>query len=316
MKKKMITVIGPTGSGKSRCAIDLAKKYDGEIISADSRQIYKHLDIGTGKESGKISTSTSRGTYTKKAYVCDGIPHYMIDIIQPTTEYNVAKFTKKAKNIASDIISRGKLPIVCGGTMFWAQALIEKNTFPAVYPNKDLRKKLSQLSKTQLLAQLKAIDPIYAKKVDTHNPVRMIRAIEIATKIGHVPEIKRESINPHEHLILAMSHPKAILHKRIEKRMDTWFKSGIFDEIHRAHFTYKMPWTKLESFGLEYKWCTRYVRGQVSYDEMRENTIRDLKKYAKRQMTWIRRWQRSGAKIHNTTSSHGIKLVKEFLKNK
>lgn len=314
MSKKSIIVIGPTASGKSNIAIALAKKYHGEILSADSRQIYRHLDIGTGKEPGKVTTSKTRGHYTKNAYMCRGIPHYMINIIQPNTVFNVVKFTKKAKNILRDITSREKLPIVCGGTLFWAQALIENNSFPPVAPNKKLRKKLSSWSKDMLLKELTRVDPSYAHKVDASNPVRLIRAIEIATAIGSVPPITKTTIDPNEYLILAIMHSKEVLHKRIEQRMDTWFNNGIFDEIYKAHHTHKMPWTKLESFGLEYKWCTRYVRGQISYDEMRNNTIRDLKQYAKRQVTWIRRWEKQGAPIHHITSSQeALKLFKEFL---
>ncbi|PID52393.1 MAG: tRNA (adenosine(37)-N6)-dimethylallyltransferase MiaA [Candidatus Moraniibacteriota bacterium] len=314
MQQKTITIIGPTASGKSNLAITIAQKFTGEIISADSRQIYRHLDIGTGKEPGVLTTSINRGPHTKKAYICDGIPHYMIDIIHPTTEYNVAKFVKKARKIKDDIASRNMLPIICGGTMFWAQALLEKTDFPPVLPDKKLRKKLSTYSTEKLLAILKKYDPLYAQKVDAQNPVRIIRAIEIAKAYGHVPQITKKLIDPNKNLIMAIIHPKVVLHNRIEKRMDTWFDSGILDEIYKAHFTYKMPWTKLENFGLEYKWCTQYVRGFITYNTMRENTIRDLKHYAKRQNTWIRRWKKHGTTIHDvTTHKDALQKVHHFL---
>lgn len=315
MHEKNITVIGPTASGKSDLAITIAKKYSGEVISADSRQIHRHLDIGTGKETGFLTISEKRGPHTKKAYMINGIPHYMIDIVQPNTEYNVAKFIKKARKIKNDITSKEKIPIICGGTMFWAQALIEENDFPPVLPKKKLRKELSNYSKDELFKKLKTLDPIYAKKVDRDNPVRLIRAIEIATELGSVPEVTKKPINPNEHLIIVIMHQKEILHDRIEKRMDTWFERGIFDEIHKAHFDHKMPWSRLEGFGLEYKWCTRYVRSQITYDEMRMNTIKDLKQYAKRQITWIRRWKKQGAPIHDVaTQREALILVERFLK--
>lgn len=315
MKKKSIVVIGPTASGKSDLAIQLAKKYNGEVISADSRQIHRHLDIGTGKEPGKVTFSTQRGKYTQKAYMIDRVPHYMIDIVHPNTEYNVAKFSARAKKIAADIASRKKLSIICGGTIFWAQSLIEETSFPSVLPNQKLRKKISKKSKEDLLTILKKIDPEYAGIVDKDNPIRLIRAIEIVTELGKMPKPQKSIIDPGKTLILAISHPKDVLHERIEKRMDTWFTNGIFDEIEKAHFEYHVPWSRLENFGLEYKWCTRYVRGQITQSEMRENTIRDLKRYAKRQITWIRRWEKQGAPIYQFTKKReALLLCKKFLK--
>ncbi len=309
-----ITIIGPTASGKSDVAVAIAQKYSGEVISADSRQIYRYLDIGTGKEPGSVTVSHKRGPYTKKAYIIDDVPHYMIDIVHPNTEYNVAKFVKKAQKIEHDIRDRNMLPIICGGTMFWAQALIEKNDFPPILPNKKLRAKLATYSAQQLFTLLQKEDPLYAQKVDARNPVRLIRAIEIARAHGHVPQMTKKPIDPRAHCIIAIQHPKDVLHNRIEKRLDTWFARGIYDEIETAHTKHRVPWCRLESFGLEYKWCTRYVRGLVTYNTMRENTIRDLKQYAKRQNTWIRRWKKHGTTIHDvTTHKDALQKVHNFL---
>ncbi len=314
MSKKSITIIGPTASGKSDMAISIAKKFNGEIISADSRQIHRYLDIGTGKEPGKITNNSSRGKYTQLAYISGNISHYMIDIIQPNTVYNVAKFVKKATNIRNDIWNRNKLPIVAGGTMFWAQALLEGATFPSVKPNPALRNKLQNKTPQQLFKRLQKLDPIFAKKIDKNNPVRLIRAIEIATELGSVPKPITNKIDSDNHLIIAISHPRAVLFNRIEKRMDKWFDNGIFEEIKNAHYKLNVPWSRLEGFGLEYKWCTKYVRDQISFEEMRENTIRDLKKYARRQETWIKRWERQGANIyHITKEEDAIKICTNFL---
>lgn len=317
MHKKTITIIGPTASGKSDTAVFLAKKYNSEIISTDSRQIYRYLNIGTGKEPGKMIVQKDRTTVTRKTYMSSDIPHYMIDIIHPNTPYNVAKFIKRSDRIRSDILAQNKLPIVCGGTMFWAQSLIEQNDFPHVLPNKKLRALLAQKTTKDLFAQITHMDPFYAKKIDNNNPVRLIRAIEIATVIGSVPQITKKPIDAREHLILAIMHSKDVLHDRIEKRMDTWFDRGIFDEIHTAHHIHNVPWNRLESFGLEYKWCTRYVRGQITYSTMRENTIKDLKHYAKRQITWIRRWEKQNAPIYRiTTHKEADILTQKFLAQK
>ena len=342
MSKKSITIIGPTASGKSDFAIAIAKQFNGEVISADSRQIYRYLDIGTGKEPGQLKiiqhldngdfeilnkseirsnlgstiswTLNGAKTGVVKVYLSKNIPHYMIDIVHPNTSYNVTKFIKKATNIRNDIWNRNKLPIIAGGTMFWAQALLENSSFPAVKPSSILRNKLRNKTPEQLFKKLQKLDPAYAKKVDKNNPVRLVRAIEIATELGHVPKPKIHKINPNKHLLIAISHKRKVLFDRIEKRMDKWFNEGIFEEIKYAHYNLNVPWTRLESFGLEYKWCTRYVRNQIDFETMRENTIRDLKKYARRQETWIKRWEKQGAKIHHMTKeTRALELCREFL---
>jgi len=316
VSKKSITIIGPTASGKSAMAVSIAKMFNGEIISADSRQVYRYLDIGTGKEPGKITNNLARRKYTQSAYISEGTPHYMIDIVHPNTVYNVAKFVKKSNNIRNDIWQRDKLPIIAGGTMFWAQALLEETTFPSVKPNSRLRAKLQNKPTQELLKKLQKLDPVFAKKIDKNNPVRLIRAIEIATELGSIPEPVTKKIDSTKHLIISISHPRKILFDRIEKRMDKWFDDGIFEEIKYAHYKLNVPWSRLESFGLEYKWCTQYVRDQITFDEMRENTIRDLKKYARRQETWIRRWERQGATIHHVmTKKEAEVLVKNFIQN-
>ncbi|MCK4635928.1 MAG: tRNA dimethylallyltransferase [Candidatus Moranbacteria bacterium] len=337
INKKQITIIGPTASGKSDIAIALAKKFKGEVISSDSRQIYRGMDIGSGKESGKLETIyyTKNGSFkivknknvkvknfqpeNYKSYICENIPHYMIDIVHPNTIYNVEKFVRKVKKIREEIWQRENLPMICGGTMFWSQALVEKQQFPKVLPNEKLRQDLSKKSKEEIFNILKKLDSDRAEDIknknEQNNIPRLVRAIEIATALGKVPKIKKEIRQNENNLIISVTHPKEFLHKKIEKRMDKWFDEGIFEEIKKLHHEMNVPWNRLESFGLEYKWCTRYVRNQIDFDEMRENTIRDLKRYAKRQMTWIRRWEKSGAEIHHVTSvKEAEKLVGDFLK--
>ena len=173
-KQKVIVILGPTSSGKSDLAIKLARKYNGEIISADSRQIYRGMDIGTGK----ISKAQQKS-----------VKHWMIDIVSPKNDYNVSKFKKDAEKIIKNILKRGKLPIICGGTGFWIKAIVDNVDFPKVKPNKELRKKLEKISTEKLFKTLQKLDPERAKNIDAKNKVRLVRAIEIAKTLGYVPKI-------------------------------------------------------------------------------------------------------------------------------
>jgi len=313
---KTITIIGPTASGKSDIAIKLAKDFNGEIISADSRQIYKKLDIGSGKEIGKIELSKKRGKITQKAYISNNIPHYMIDILHPNTKYNVSKFVKKSKQIRNDIWKRGKNPIIAGGTMFWAQALIENSVFPSVPPNYTLRNELNKKTPDELLEILKKKDKTRASEIvnknEINNKVRLIRALEIVDTLGYIPRQNEAKKNFKNDLIVAVSLERDVLYKRLEKRMNKWFEEGIFEEINMLHSDMNVPWSRLESFGLEYKWCTKYVRNQISFAEMEQNTLRDLKKYTKRQLTWIKRWEKNSSNILHIKNYEELKLKADF----
>jgi tRNA dimethylallyltransferase len=167
---KIIVILGPTSSGKSDIAIKLAKKISGEIISADSRQIYRGLDIGTGKITNN-----------------QGIVHYGLDIVSPKTEYNVAKFKKYADKTIANILKQKKIPIICGGTGFWIKSIVDNVIYPEVKPDQILRNKLRNKTKEKLFAILEKLDPERAKTIDKNNPVRLIRAIEICKTLGKVP---------------------------------------------------------------------------------------------------------------------------------
>jgi len=171
-KPKVIVILGPTASGKSALAIDLALRFNGEVISADSRQVYRGLDIGSGK-------------ITKKEML--GIPHHLIDVADPKKIFTADLFQKLSRKAVADILSRGKLPIICGGTGFYIKAAIDSAQLPDVQPDHALRAKLSKKTPEQLFAMLKKKDPARAKSIDPQNPVRLIRALEIVASIGKVP---------------------------------------------------------------------------------------------------------------------------------
>ncbi|MBL8031411.1 MAG: hypothetical protein JNK33_03755, partial [Candidatus Doudnabacteria bacterium] len=196
---KIIVVIGPTGSGKSEFAVKLAKKMNGEIISADSRQVYKGLDIGTGKVQGqwkkmrsqkvKVKTATSNSKNSKLAkqnsvYVYKGIPHYCIDYVSPKKQYTVTNFKHDAELAIEDIVRRGNTPIICGGTGQYVDALLLDQSIPEVPPNPRLRAQLEKKTTAQLFSMLQKKDPARAKTIDPYNPRRLIRALEIITATG------------------------------------------------------------------------------------------------------------------------------------
>jgi len=260
MKSKVIVILGQTATGKSDLAVKVAKKIGGEIISADSRQIYKGLNIGTGK----ITRKEMRG-----------IPHHLLDLANPKNKFTVAEYQKQASDAIADIVRRGKIPIICGGTGFYIDAVTKGVIFPEVPPNAKLRKDLARLSGSQLLQRLKKLDPVRAKIIDRDNKVRLIRAIEIATALGKVPklaEIKPE----HTFIKIGLYLPPVQLNKKIEKRVKKMFKAGLIKEIISLK-KFGVSSKRLREFGFEYNEPTV------------EKVIAETVKYSKRQMTWFKR---------------------------
>lgn len=271
---KIIVILGPTSAGKSDVAIQLARKLDGEIVSADSRQIYRGMDIGSGKVTKKDQKMAK---------------HWMLDIVSPKTNFSAGQYKKKADKIIQDILKRGKLPIICGGTGFWIKSIVDNVEFPEVKPDWKLRNKLRNKSAEELFEMLKKIDFARAKNIDAKNPARLIRAIEIAKALGKVPEAKS---NPqYNALQIGIAIPKEKLHQRIEKRLTKRFAQGMVDEVANLHAA-GISWKRLESFGLEYRWLALYLQGKVSEKEMRKNLLQESKNYAKRQMTWFQKDKR------------------------
>jgi tRNA dimethylallyltransferase len=271
-KPSLIVIAGPTSSGKSDLAISLARAFDGEIISADSRQVYRGMDLGTGKVT-KREQKLAR--------------HWLLDVASPKRQYSVAQWKRAAQRAITDIVHRGKLPIICGGTGFWIDALVYDASIPSVRPNAALRAKLRKLTAAQMFARLQKLDPARAKTIDRHNPVRLIRALEIVMATGKpVPPLHRTS--PYNVLYLGISMPQQALNQRIERRLDARLKTGMIREIKNLH-TDGVSWKRLESFGLEYRFVARYLQGKLSRQEMRDQLLCATIQYSKRQLTWWRR---------------------------
>lgn len=273
-KLGIIVIAGPTASGKSDLAIRLARALNGEIISADSRQVYHGMDIGTGKVT-KREQKLAR--------------HWLLDVASPTRQYTVANFVRDATKAIHNITERGKVPIICGGTGFWIDALVYGTSIPDVKPDPKLRAALQKLSVPQLFAKLKKLDPARANSIDPHNPVRLIRALEIVMKTGK-PVPQQTATTPYRVLYLCITREQKELHARIEKRLDARLRQGMIAEVQKLH-AQGVSWKRLESFGLEYRWVARFLQKKVARADMRTNLLHDIIAYAKRQLTW---WRRNG----------------------
>jgi len=315
MKNKIIVILGPTSSGKTGLAVKLAHKYHGEIISADSRQVYKGMDIGTGKDLGEYEISGVQhpiGCWTPMA-----IPHHLIDVVKPKTEFSLGKFKKKAEKAIEDVLKRGKLPIIAGGTGLYLQALVDNYDLSSVKPDKKLRARLEKKSAAELLNMLKKLDSMFVRKMhesDKKNKRRLVRYIEqsrIATNKLRIATNK----SPYDFLLIGLKWPRDVLRKRIYKRLvDRLEKEGMVDEVKRLKKE-GVSWKRLESFGLEYKHAAWYLQGKLEYSEMVEKLNIAIGQFAKRQMSWFRRWERQGAKIYWVRDKKDVeKLIKKFLK--
>lgn len=294
--KRTLVILGPTASGKSDLAILLAQKYNGEIISADSRQVYRGLDIG----SGKVSVD-------EQALV----PHHLLDVASPKRTYNVTHFVRDAKRAIADIQKRGKTPIICGGTGFWIQALIEDQPFPAVKPNPELRKKLEKFSAEELFAQLKEKDPVRAQSIDVQNKVRLIRALEIVEALGAVPPLpKQQGVRSKEqvYVIITLNPSQEILYRNISVRLDKRLEQGMVAEVEKLRAE-GLSWKRLESFGLEYKYVALLLENKIELQDMKERLEFEIRHYAKRQLTWLRRFEKSHPLHWVTTPSEAEKFI-------
>jgi tRNA dimethylallyltransferase len=297
MKPKVIALVGPTSSGKSSLGIFLAQKLGGEVISADSRQVYKGLNIGTGKVSKKEMT---------------GIPHHLLDVVSPKRQFSVDDFVRLAEKACSSVLQKTRIPVVVGGTGLYVDNLLGRMSYPNVPPNPQLRKQLDKKDARDLFLMLKKLDPRRAENIERQNPRRLIRAIEIAKAIGKSPSLSWSSDDQlsYEILWLGLNPGKEKLKKNIHTRLFARIKSGMIAEakrLHKAGLSYK----RMEELGLEYRSLSRLLQKKITKKEFELELERAIVNYAKRQMRWFRRnpeivW------VKNKTEA--LRLAKEFLK--
>lgn len=273
MNNRVIAVVGATASGKTSYAIELAKKINGEIISADSRLVYKGMDIGTAKPT--IDEMQE-------------IPHYMIDVVEPEYNYSVGLYVKEAKKHITDIISRGKVPIVVGGTGLYFRVLLENYDLPDVKPDYELRKELSSYSYEKLLEMLTKLDEKAANSVEKNDKKKLIRYIEIIKLAGKpldlVRGVKEKEFNVEW---VGLNFPREILYDRINKRVDLMIEQGLIDETKKLLQKHGRISNITDTIG--YREVLSYLDGELSLDEAKDKLKQNTRNYAKRQLTWFRK---------------------------
>ena len=292
MAKRMITILGPTASGKTPLAAALAEKIGGEIISADSRQVYRRMDIGTGKDLGdyilKIKDEIVK------------IPYHLIDICEPGTKYNLFQYQQDFYDAYQDICRRGVVPILCGGTGLYIEAVLKGYKLSPVPQNPELRQRLESKSLeelTEMLVELKEKNGSNMhNKTDVDSCQRAIRAIEIETYNLEHPMPRRE-LPPVDSLIVGVHIDREQRREKISRRLKTRLEEGMIDEV-KALLAEGIPSEDLLYYGLEYKFVTEYIIGNTTYDEMFQHLEIAIHQFAKRQMTWFRGMERRGFKIH------------------
>lgn len=279
----MITILGPTACGKTRLAVDVALHLGGEIISADSRQVFRGMDIGTGKDLTDYNVGGVE------------VPYHLIDIREPGYEYSVFEFQMDFVKAYNDIVDRNKLPILCGGTGLYIEAVLRNYRLADVPQNNELRLELEQCSDEDLVERLKKYISLH-NHTDTETRERLIRAIEIQEYQAQNPNSHVE-IPDMKHLVLGVAFPRDLVMQRIENRLQERLQNGMIDEIDMLLKQGVEP-ERLIRYGLEYKYITLYLQNDISYSEMFEKLNIAIRQFAKRQMTWYRRMERNGVDIH------------------
>ncbi len=305
-KPNMVVILGPTASGKTRLAVRLAKDRGGEIISADSRQVYRGMDLGTGKD--------------LLDYTIDSvaIPFHLVDIVEPTEEFHLFAYQRLFHRCFEDITARGALPVLVGGSGMYLEAVIRSYDLQEVPENKDLRRELDNLDMATLTIRLNAVQPDLHNKTDLLDRGRLVRAIEIAeakrvkrgqpadgmpdnnlsdssyrpsaSGPGHLSSILRP-------LVIGVRWERAILRQRITERLYARLQSGMVEEVAALHQR-GVSWERLYHFGLEYRYISQYLQDLMSFDDMVKTLNTRIHQFAKRQDTWFRRMERLGVVIH------------------
>jgi len=322
--RPLIVILGPTASGKSELALRLAKKINGEIVSADSRQIYKEMDIATAKMPQDQKPKTKDQKYILKIknkklkpIFLKNIPHYLIDIIKPDENFSVAEYKNLAIKIIRGIQRRGKIPILAGGTGLYISAVVDNIKIPKVKPNLKLRKKLEKTPFCRLLKKLEKLDPATYEIIDKKNKRRIIRALEVSISTGKPFSFQRKKGAPLFNILpIGLDMPREKLYKKIDRRIEKMFETGLISETKKLakKYSYKLP----SMSGIGYKEVGMYLRGEIRIEKAKELIKFRTHRYARRQMTWFGKDKRiKWIKLNNKKEFNGIfRICQSFLLNK
>lgn len=293
---KVVAIVGPNASGKSDLGIAAAREFNGEVLSADSRQIYRRMDLGTGKVNGSLLTDDKKSCqalgrdFNLVPLLCEGVKHWLIDIVEPWEPFTVAEYQKLAMSMIEDIGSQARLPLMVGGTGLYIRAVLEGLSFPCLPSQPNLREELEKVGAAGLRELLLEKDRRAGDFVDLRNPRRMIRALEVLSSPGGSLELlgKREAV-PFESLTVGILIEREELRKRIYLRLVDRLERGMVEEVEKLLDTGVSP-ERMESFGLEYRYIYRYCSGMLSYQEMVKLLYQEICRFAKRQYTWFRKY--------------------------
>ena len=285
-KPLAIVILGPTSSGKTKWAVKLAHQFNGEIISGDSRQVYQGMDIGTGKDLQEYCVKLK---VTSRKYKLKKISYHLIDIISPKKQFTAYDWQKLALKKINEIIKRKKLAIVVGGTGLYISALTKGYQLANVKIDKRLRSRLEKLSLIELRKKYNKLDPKGYQKIDLNNRRRLVRAIEISMASAKpFSAVSTHEPPPYRFVTFGIKVDRQTLNKRIDKRLDQRLEQGLVNEVKRLR-KQGVSWKRLDDFGLEYRYVSRYLQGKIEYDEMVEKLKIAIHQFAKRQMTWFKR---------------------------
>jgi len=308
--KPLLIILGPTASGKTHLATRIADQIQGEIISADSRQVYRKMDIGTGKD---INEYTIAGKQ---------IPYHLIDIKDAGEQYNVNEFQKDFRNVYQEIASRNAVPIVCGGTGFYIYSLLKGYAFSTIPVNENLRIELEMLPQEELHRKFESSITAYSPLADTSTRKRLIRAIEISEFLIQNPDRGQQTFlqsSEYDTLIFGINPPVEIRRERISARLKYRLENGLIGEV-KGLLKSGLSGEQLIYYGLEYKFVTMYLLGQMSYSDMSQRLESEIHRFAKRQMTFFRKMEKDGIVInwldYNLSNEEKIKLIVDDYKKR